>query len=532
MPSDPPPQAGSFTPPRRLHPASVLLGLNLRQLVQLFVFPVAASPAGARAALIALAIVGAIGLILRVLAWQRFHYSFDGEVLRVDAGVFSRHHRALHVNRIQQVDVDRSVLQRVLGLAALRIETAGASGEVEVELRVVGDEEARALHVAIRAGKARAQPPTTAAGAERDESERLEPRRREVLRLPLRHVVLASVTGVRLLVFPAVIGGAFEFVGENLEAWLQTALEGLVGRGLPGRQDLLAAPVSLGLIAAAVVGLWLITAIVVGVLRDANFRIEQVEEDLHVSRGLLSTRDSVLPLRRIQLVQVHRNWLRRLFGYAAARVYSAGGSAEGDRRVDIPLLAVPAVDAVIRLLYPGAAGVPKLDSHPRSAMRRAIFRWLRPAAALVAAVWLLPLRWFEPLRAPALVMLPAAVVLGIGEYRQLAHGVTARIVASRRGVLNITTSLAPLVKVQAVTTRADWFQRRLDLATVRVHIAGPGGDVEVLDAGTDSARALHARLTEHAADPASVWPVPLPSRSGKELSCPSKTESRPTSPRP
>ncbi|MDP8931488.1 MAG: PH domain-containing protein, partial [Actinomycetota bacterium] len=175
---------------------------------------------------------------------------------------------------------------------------------------------------------------------------------------------------------------------------------------------------------------------------------------------------------------------------------------------------------------------PELTGHPRSAMRRAIFRWLRVAAALVAAVWLLPFGWFEPLQAPVLVLLPAAVALGIAEYRQLAHGVTERIVASRRGAVTITIGLAPLVKVQAVTTRADCFQRRLDLATVRVHVAGPGGGVEVLDAGTDAAGALHARLTEHAADPAPVWPVPLRCRSGKEQSCPSKTESSPTSPRP
>ncbi|MDP8927860.1 MAG: PH domain-containing protein, partial [Actinomycetota bacterium] len=351
-----PPQANPIARPRRLHPASVLLGLNLRQLAQLFVFPVAASPAGAQAALIVLAVAGTIGLALRVLAWQRFHYSFDGEVLRIDAGVISRHHRALHVDRIQQVEVDRSFLQRLLGLAALRVETAGTSREVEVELRVVSDEEARALRAVVRTGKARANRPATAVATDLDENERLEPRRREVLRVPLRHVVVASVTGVRLLVFPAVIGGALEFAGENLEEWFETVIEQLVVRGVVDRHELITAPLPLGLAVAAVVGLWLLTAIVVGVLRDANFSIEQVEEDLHVSRGLLSTRDSVLPLRRVQLVQVHRNWLRRVLGYTAVRVYSAGGSAEADRRVAIPLLPMAKVDALIWALYPGVGG--------------------------------------------------------------------------------------------------------------------------------------------------------------------------------
>ncbi len=510
MPSDPlrePTQVTPFARPRRLHPASVLLGLNLRQLIQLLVFPALASPVGARAALVVLVVVGAIGLVLRILEWVRFHYSFDGDVFRVDAGVLTRNHRVLDVDRIQQVEVDRRLLPRLLGLAELRIETAGASAEIEVELRVVTVSEARALDEAIRVGRARANRLAGARAADVDESEALEPRRREVLRVPLRHVVIASLTGARLLVFPAVIGGAVELAGENLEEWFEVAVKQLRVRGWVGYGEIVEGPLTIGLAAAAVVALWLVAAIVVGMLRDANFAIEQVEDDLHVSRGLLSTRDSVLPLWRIQLVQVHRNWLRSLLGYAAVRVYSAGGSADADRRVTIPLLPAASVNSVIRELYPRAAGVPELTRHPRSAMRRAIFRWLGPAVALVAAVWLPPLIWLEPLRAPVLGLLPAGVILGAAEYRQLAHGMTERIVASRRGALLVTVSLAPLAKVQGATIRANWFQRRLDLATVRVHIAGPGGDVEVLDVGTGDARALQARLIEHSAHPALVESV-------------------------
>jgi uncharacterized membrane protein YdbT with pleckstrin-like domain len=44
-----------------------------------------------------------------------------------------------------------------------------------------------------------------------------------------------------------------------------------------------------------------------------------------------------------------------------------------------------------------------------------------------------------------------------------------------------------------------WFQARRDLATVRAHVAGPGGDVVVLDAAASDA----ARLARVLADAAS-----------------------------
>jgi putative membrane protein len=148
-------------------------------------------------------------------------------------------------------------------------------------------------------------------------------------------------------------------------------------------------------------------------------------------------------------------------------------------------------------------------------MRRAILRWVRPTLVVLGIVWLL---WLT-LPADLLRSLPGVVtdgrwwvlalpvvaaVLGVVEYRQLAHGVSDRVVASRQGALSVTTSLAPLVKVQAVTTRRSFFQRRLGLATVTAHVAGPGGDVEVLDVGASAGAHVHGELARHAASPAAL----------------------------
>jgi putative membrane protein len=530
MPSDPPPSPPGAPPPpprsspppsrpspvsafarsRRLHPASVVLGIDLRQLIQAVLFPVFATVAAGRAVTVGfLLVVGIIGLGIRVLAWQRFTFSFDGEVLRVEEGVLSRNQRALDVARIQQVEIDRSWLQRLLGMAALRIETAGSSSEVEVELRVITEADALALRGSVRESKARVTGlPVDADGATPDQTSR------ELLHVPTSHVVLAAVTGVRLLVLPAVLAGALQFVGQNTGETIDRGVDLLADAGLLGPNGLQAPTLPMFLTLTATVLLAsALTAIVVGVLRDANYRVTLVGDDLHVSRGLLSTRDSVLPLRRVQLVDVQRNWLRRLLGFAAVRVHSAGGSGAADRRVTVPLLPDGAVDPLVREVFPGVPRVPELVSHPRTAMRRAVFRWLRPPLYLNAGLWAVA-AWtpFEPplpLRLAALVWLLASPLLGVVEYRQLAHALTDRVVACRRGALSISTSMAPVVKVQAASTTANLFQRRLGLATVTAHVAGPGGDVEILDAAATDATELHTRLTAHAADPVVAPPAPV-----------------------
>lgn len=483
-----------FSEPRRLHPASILLGLSLKQLIQLLVFPLAASPAGVGPAVLVLAAAGLVGLTVRFLAWQRFRFSFDGEVLRVEEGVLARNQRTFDVDRIQQVEVSRTFLQRAVGLAALRVETAGSSSEVEAELRVLPEDDARALRAAVRHSRA-GHAGERADGAPGCDDERGRP----ILRVPLGRVVLSSITGVRLLVFPAVIGGIFQFFGPDTEELLRTARDELLTYGF-AEEDLLADPVATAVaVAGGVIVLSLVTAVAVGVVRDFGFVMMRVDDDLHVSRGLIATRDSVVPYNRIQIVQVHRNWIRRLLGFTAVRIFSAGGSTDAARRVTIPYVSSTDVDHVVRELYPGSSGVPALTSHPAAASRRAILRWVRLALVAVVAVWVPPVDWLGTLRVPVLALLPGAVALGLIEYRQLAHGTADGLVASRSGALTVATKLSREVKVQAVTTRSNWFQRRLRLATVRAHIAGPGGTVEVVDVGEDEADSLHATLTRRSA---------------------------------
>jgi putative membrane protein len=491
------PEAAPFATPRRLHPASVVLGIDMRQLFQAVFFPLVATAAAPRQMTLAiLVMVGIVGLVVRVLAWQRFTFSFDGEVLRVDEGVLSRNRRTLDVARIQQVEVDRSWLHRIFGLASLRVETAGSSTDVEAELRVVTEAEAEALRAAVRAGQVRLGRAGGDGGPDEGEGDGAGgPRGRHVLAVPIRDVVLASVTGARLLVLPAVVAGLFQFVGDPQQGALfdpRTLINALVDLGV--------------VIALALIPLTVVAAIVVGVLRDANFRIDRVGDDLHVSRGLVSTRQSVVPLRRIQLVEIHRNGLRRLLRVGTLRIHSAGGSNDADRRVSVPLLRNGEFDGLIAEVLPGVPGVPELRRHPPQARRRAIWRWLRPASIPLLVLLALP---FDPpggLLPVAIGLLPLAVLLGVVEHRHLAHGASDRIVAARQGAISVTTSLAPLVKVQAVSGRANPFQRHLRLATARAHVAGPGGDVVVLDAAADDADRLRAMLTEHAAHPVLVGP--------------------------
>lgn len=520
----------------RLHPASVLVGVPLVQLVRGLVLPAFAVLAGGRGGdLTPVLLLGVVlvGLVVRVLAWQRFRWSFDGTTLEVAQGVLARTRRVVDVERVQQVELDRPLVQRLIGVATVRIDTAGVDADPEVELRVLALADALALREALqqRSRASGVAPVEREGGAGAGVATTDAADAAVVLRVPTGRVVLAAVTGAQLLVAPVALIGLVELAGDRGEAFVEDALARLAAQA--GTGTLPAARTWLvGVLLGA--ALTLVTAAALAVVRDGRFVVLRAGGDLVVRRGLLGTRESIVPLRRVQVVRVTANPLRRALGVASVRIDSAGGaggsSSGGDRRVVVPLVGADAVAPLLAEVLPAidAAGLPPLVAHPPAARRRIAWRRLRelglvmaPLAGAWVALAALPASTAAALPVPlpdAVLALAArdgaawAVPLGVGavllvvelvlarvEHAALGHGIDGRVVMARAGVLARRLSVAPLGRVQGVTRRASWFQTRRGLATVRAHVAGPGGDVEVPDVGADVADGLQARLAAAAA---------------------------------
>ena len=100
--------------------------------------------------------LGALVLLAwSTVEWLRRTYELEGGALRLEEGVLARKLRAVPFDRIQQVDLVRKPLHRLLGVATLRVETAGGGTAAEVDLDVVTLAEAQAMRTSLLQAKAR-----------------------------------------------------------------------------------------------------------------------------------------------------------------------------------------------------------------------------------------------------------------------------------------------------------------------------------------------------------------------------------------
>jgi putative membrane protein len=173
-----------------------------------------------------------------------------------------------------------------------------------------------------------------------------------------------------------------------------------------------------------------------------RFEIDGTDHGLRVRSGLLSLRSQTVPIGRVQGVVIVEPLLWRLLGWARLDVTVAGvgGSDEESQELESALIPVAdraEVDAlVLRVLGVHPGEVPLLRPPER-------------------AVWLDP----------------------VGR-RRLGVGVVPSAVVTRRGVLTTRTDVVPRVKIQSVILVQGPLQRRLGLATARVHL--PSGPVDAL----------------------------------------------------
>jgi putative membrane protein len=457
-----------------------------------------------------LLVLGALVLLAwSTLEWLRRTYALEGGALRLEEGVLARKLRAVPFDRIQQVDLVRKPLHRLLGVATLRVETAGGGSAAEVDLDVVTLAEARALRASLLQAKAQVAGAPGRAVADRPGGEpggatgpggaiggevAAPPAERVLVRLRLGQVMLAGITGSRAAAALVVLGPL-----SQADDWFPGLSDWLFRRFDP---EAVAPTTPAAFLAVAVLALivWLGLAAASSVVTDYGFTLARVGDDLVVRRGLLERREAVLPLSRLQVVRIEESLLRRLLGLASIRIQSAGrtgGSDQTASRLAIPVLQRTEVNRLLGELLPGAAPVLRLLAPPPAARRRAVTRSILRTVVVVAVVAVPVALLTSPGTAAVsagvvlvVAVLALAVAAGLAAYRHLGHAAGNGFLYARVGVAIRVTTVVPVAKAQSGSVRSSPFQRRSGLATLHVDIAGGGPAPRVFDEAEPTAERL------------------------------------------
>jgi len=412
-----------------------------------------------------------ISLLAAWFQWLRFRFLVGDDEVVIESGVFSRQHRTIPFDRIQDVSIEQGLVSRALGIAKVGFETGAGGKENDASLDAIALDSAQALRATIRAHRSgEVAAPTTAS-----EASETAPAAEDRLLFAMgpRQLLVAGLFNFSLAAL-AVVGAGMQFfdgllpfdfnvfnpmdwidIAENygLDQWL------LAHRWIAG----VGAALSLLLIGFA-------SGIATMFFANWDFRLTREPRALRRTRGLTTRTDVAVPVKRVQAAILVTGWFRQRFGWHELRLQSlaSDGEKERDHQV-VPFAKLDEIDPVldeVAILRPDAAQSWQ-HSHRIVALGPIVGAACATIGGGVALYLGNDVGWLALIAAPLI----ALVAFWAARFHRWAD--LGEQIAIRRGAWKPKMTLLPHASVQSVDLKSDFILRPLGLATLVFGV--PGG---------------------------------------------------------
>ncbi|WP_303213942.1 PH domain-containing protein [uncultured Enorma sp.] len=490
---------------------------------------------------IASAIV-ALSVVSSVITWRTRTWELTDAGIMLRSGLVTSKQLQVPYEHIHTVNMSSNLVERVLGLMTLDLDTGAASSEGEAtRIRGLQAGMAEALREELFRRKAamladQGLDARAAADASAEADDGASPTAPAPLpdacyTLTTAQLVFAALTEARVVAQAAAF---LILIVQGINLLQESALVNLsdvAGDIAVLPVALLVGAVALLLALALVVGF--AVSFVMSLIGFAGYRAERAGGRISVERGLLSRTSHTVALERIQSISIRQGIIRQLIGYAEVRasVVGAIGSSDETSTADgvvlHPFIRVTEIEAFLASIAPDFSAAETVETGrvcfdssseeleeiglvrlPRAAARRLAFRTAMKSLALavaLAGVGVFLARVLLAGESWSMVRLAVGallVVMGVAVVARMILSAVLRYRDSRighdrtrfvmvLGGVKRRTEVVLRARLQHATASASPFQRRVQVATFMTRTAATG-DLALRDVSAADADALLA----------------------------------------
>lgn len=416
-------------------------------------------------------LIAAIFMLISYLQYLRFFFYVEGDKFVIEKGLLSRDKITIPFERIQTVNLNQNLVQQLLNVVAVKIDTAG-SAQKELEISALEKSYARELQKFLIQQKEEREPNAREVDNEYDDqtprassqtrAENLDlTSKRPLVKLSPKDLMQVGLTQNHLrtgLVLFAVINGYVwqfeEFLLKPFESFLEDQANVLLA------QWLLLLPLAILVFLVISVLLSMIQA----VLRYYNLNFFVDRRGVQLVSGLLKRSEFQIPVNKIQYLKWKINPLRKLIGLKTIIIKQATTGGTADRlAVKVPGCRQNQLNVVLDEFYPER----KESSYYLFKAHPLLFTQLGAWFGLVPAIGLCALAFIDwRLVFTAAVYLPLALFFIFKYYKSVGLAINKDTLITRKGWVFPSTGILKFYKLQNVQFVQSIFQKRRNLASV------------------------------------------------------------------
>lgn len=431
-----------------------------------------------------------INFALGLLVFYAFFVSYFFVTYRITptefylaTGIFSRQRRSIPIERIQNVAITQSFLQRLFRIAKVTIETAGGTG-TEGSLEFVSLKNANEIRSYILSHKYGEQTESNDQGGNEIAEDILHS-------LSTKETWLVACFQFSSIFFVFVFI-AFQYLYTLFPDSVITITKDQIEQNfIKQTSPFLVALAIAGVFFASIIASWLL-----GLLLNFNkyfhFKAVKVNKTVVIQSGLFVRFNTTIPLRRIQAVSISTNPLLKLFGYSTIHIYTAGiREAQQLSSTIIPLIRNENVKEFTDVLLGFQTEKPK-----EKVASSTFYRYVSQGSTLIITPSILLSifisQWF------LLGAIFGVIFIGIMfvSVKKRKFDVNETYIAIQRGFYSTIVTIIPLRKVQTVEYRQSIFLKFWHIAVIAVDTASFLGSKSTISClGNVDALELTERIT-------------------------------------
>lgn len=415
----------------------------------------------------------AIGLI-SYLQYLNFTFFLDKENQEfiITEGIFNKTKTAIQLNKIQQVNINQSILQKMVGVYELAVDTAG-SNKKEGNIKAISHELALELKTRLleneilknesEMGKNNLDSESSDEVLPADEPSFIKISFLSLLKVAITSNYLRSIS-LLLIFFLTVSDYLTKITGKDLIK--EGKMEDYVDQNLVFQTFMI-----LALFLFVVV---LMVNVVRVVFSYFDYKISMQKGSMLLSFGLLNTKSTIIKPEKVQIVSVSRNYFQNKMNILELKIKQATSGEKQERKseIDIPGCNQQERDEIMKLLFR------KIPA--KGVVMEPNFRKLSFSVFLTIALPLFILYWFIDvidLGGLRLDYLVSVYIVFVGliqffKFRNNKLFVNDDFIIKQSGAWDISDDIIEPNKIQAITTSQLFWHKKANIGSITLHTAG------------------------------------------------------------
>lgn len=405
--------------------------------------------------------------VIAYLKYMNFTFFLNEEKQEfvIQKGVITKNNITIQLDKIQQVNINQSVVQKLVGVFSVDIDTAG-SNKKEASIRAVDN--AVALHLKNKLLSYETNVAQTATHEPSPESEK------PFLKISFLTLLKVGVTSnygrsIALLIgFVGTLYGVFQDVVNSFEVD-EEEVNGLVDQGL--------GYFSLSFFLMGVLVLVLLINLVRTVVKYFDYQMVIQRKALAITHGLFAKKNTLLKPSKVQITAFSQNFFQRKLNLFDLRLKQASSTDEAEtvgknnNDIEVPGCSSSEKEAIVQMI---------LDKLPTTKeILTPNFRYLIKAIVLGIVLpctlfTVLGLFVFETIQVYFPIMIAYVILFGVivfFKFRNYRLLLSPDFITLKGNAWDVQHQLIEPFKIQGITTQQYLWHKRSDVVHLTFHTA-------------------------------------------------------------